>query len=84
MQPTRNGALASPRWLARLLRTPVAPITPTLVIPPPVKYRLYFGGPLRFDGPPTPEHIGRSVGLVHGALEKLIGRGLAERRRVFS
>jgi hypothetical protein len=48
-----------------------------------VKYRLYFGSPLRFDGPPTPEHVGRSVGLVHGVLEKLIGRGLAERRRVF-
>jgi 1-acyl-sn-glycerol-3-phosphate acyltransferase len=75
--------LASPRWLARLLRTPVAPITPTLLVPLPVKYRLYFGGPLRFDGPPTPEYVARSVRRVHGALEKLIGRGLAERRRIF-
>jgi hypothetical protein len=42
-----------------------------------------IGGPLRFDGPRTPEHVGRSVELVHGALEELIERGLAERRRVF-
>jgi hypothetical protein len=40
--------------LARLIRTPVAPITPTIVVPLPVKYRIYFGTPLRPKGPPTP------------------------------
>ena len=37
--------IANPAWLARLVRTPVAPITPTIVFPLPVKYRLHFGAP---------------------------------------
>jgi 1-acyl-sn-glycerol-3-phosphate acyltransferase len=75
--------IASPRWLARLLRTPVAPLTPTLFLPLPAKYRLHFGPPLRFEGAATAERVARSVAQVRGALEGLMAKGLAERRRVF-
>ena len=71
------------RWLARLLHTPVAPITPTLVFPLPVKYRLHFGTPLYFDGPPTAERIATNVAHVRGALQRLVWTGLAQRRRIF-
>jgi 1-acyl-sn-glycerol-3-phosphate acyltransferase len=75
--------LANPRWLARLVRTPVAPITPTVVLPLPVKYRIHFGGPLRFRGPATRENVMRHVGTVRGAVQDLIHRGLSQRRHVF-
>lgn len=75
--------LGNPRWLARLLRTPVAPMTPTLVVPLPVKYRLHFGNPLHFRGPATPDHVVHLVQQVRGALGALIERGLAMRRHVF-
>jgi len=75
--------LASPRWLARLLRTPVAPLTPTLFVPLPAKYRLHFGPPLRFEGAATAERVARSVAQVRGAVDELIRKGLGERRRVF-
>src|SRR2546428_617100 len=54
--------LADPAWLARLVRTPVAPLTPTLVVPLPVKYRIHFGPPLRVRGPAAPAARAR-----HGA-----------------
>src|SRR5204862_7993965 len=53
--------LANPAWLARLVRTPVAPLTPTLVVPLPVKYRIHFGAPLRFRGPAGPHAGARRV-----------------------
>ena len=74
--------LANPAWLARLLRTPVAPLTPTLVVPLPVKYRIHFGDPLRLRGPATPDAVARHVGDVRGALQELIRRGLSLRRHV--
>jgi 1-acyl-sn-glycerol-3-phosphate acyltransferase len=75
--------LANPAWLARLVGTPVAPITPTLVFPLPVKYRIYFGAPLRPKGPPTPEVVARNVSAVRASVQDLIGVGLAARRHVF-
>jgi len=56
--------LASPRWLARLVGTPVAPLTPTLFVPAPTKYRIHFGAPLRFRGAPTAEVVARHVASV--------------------
>jgi 1-acyl-sn-glycerol-3-phosphate acyltransferase len=70
-------------WLARLLHTPVAPLSPTLALPLPVKYRIYFGQPLRFDGPPSPEQVSRNVTEVQAALQGLMNHGLAQRRHVF-
>lgn len=75
--------LANPRWLARVLRTPVAPLSPTLVVPLPVKYRLHFGPPLRFRGPAAPDAVGRHVATVRGSVQELIRRGLTMRRHVF-
>lgn len=75
--------LANPRWLARLLGTPVAPLTPTLVVPLPVKYRLHFGAPIWCRGTATRENIARHVAVVRGVLQELIHRGLAARSHVF-
>lgn len=75
--------LANPRWLARLLGTPVAPITPTLVLPLPVKYRLHFGPALYFSAAPTLERVAHGVEQVQRMLEQLIHEGLATRPRVF-
>jgi 1-acyl-sn-glycerol-3-phosphate acyltransferase len=75
--------LANPGWLARLMRTPVAPLTPMLVLPLPVRYQIHFGAPLRFKGPATPETITRHVTAVRAALQELLRHGLATRRHVF-
>jgi 1-acyl-sn-glycerol-3-phosphate acyltransferase len=75
--------LANPGWLARLMGTPVAPLTPTVVLPLPVKYRIHFGAPLRFKGPATPEAVGRHAQTARAALQDLIRPGLAARRHVF-
>lgn len=75
--------LANPRWLQRLMRVPVAPITPTLVVPLPVRYRLYFGRPMWLSGSLDPRNVAHGVDQVRHALGELIVDGLASRRRVF-
>jgi 1-acyl-sn-glycerol-3-phosphate acyltransferase len=71
--------LFNARRLARIVRTPVAPITPTIVVPLPVRYRLYFGTPLYFDGSATPSRIREGVNRVRSSIESLIRRGLKQR-----
>ena len=75
--------IANPAWLARLVRTPVAPITPTIVFPLPVKYRLHFGAPIRLKGSGGPEMVARHAQHVRAVLQDLIDRGLAARHHVF-
>jgi len=75
--------LANPRWLARLVGTPTAPLTPTLVLPLPVKYHIYFGAPLRLGGAAVPELVAHNVQRVRTALQDLINRSLSTRRHVF-
>jgi 1-acyl-sn-glycerol-3-phosphate acyltransferase len=75
--------LANPAWLKRLVRTPVAPITPTLVFPLPVRYRIHFGSSIRLSGAGTPDRVARGVKQVRDALVELIRHGLATRRHVF-
>ncbi len=75
--------LANPIWLARVLRTPVAPLTPTVVFPLPVKYRIYFGSPIRPKGPATPEVVARNVTAVRASVQDLVETGLTARRHVF-
>ena len=75
--------LANPAWLCRLLRTPVAPLTATLVVPFPVRYRLHFGEPIRVRGPATDDNVAGEVARVRAALEGLIAHGLAEREHIF-
>jgi 1-acyl-sn-glycerol-3-phosphate acyltransferase len=75
--------LANPAWLRRLVRTPIAPITPTIVLPLPVRYRIHFGAPLWLHGPPTPDRVARETERVRQALAGLIRQGLAARPHVF-
>jgi 1-acyl-sn-glycerol-3-phosphate acyltransferase len=75
--------LANPAWLRRLVRTPVAPITPTLFVPLPVRYRIHFGAPMYLNGPPTPDRAAHHAERVRQALSDLLQRGLAAREHVF-
>jgi 1-acyl-sn-glycerol-3-phosphate acyltransferase len=75
--------LANPRWLRRLLRTHVAPLTATVVVPLPVRYRIHFGAPLRFSGPATPRRVAHHVEQVRSAVTDLIQHGLAGRDSLF-
>lgn len=75
--------------LARLLGAPAFPLMPIPpffpVLPLPVKYRLYFGEPLRFDGDPDEdsEVIEGHVRTVRSSLQSMIQIGLKERKHVF-
>ena len=78
--------------LAKLLGMPAFPVTPTWPLlgpiggmPLPVKYRLYFGEPMTFEGASDDEdrNIQTKVDRVRDAIQDQIDRGLRERRGVF-
>jgi 1-acyl-sn-glycerol-3-phosphate acyltransferase len=75
--------------LARLLGAPAFPVVPyppfVPVVPLPVKYRLYFGEPMRFDGDPDDDDdvLGEKVRAVRNAIQSMIWSGLKEREHVF-
>lgn len=77
--------------VGRLFGSPALPITPLMAIPVlgllplPVKYRIYFGRPLCFEGDPDDDDtvIGAKVAQVRDAIAALIQRGLAERQHIF-
>jgi len=81
------------RGPARALGLPSLPITLTfpllgpagLLVALPVKYRIYFGKPLHFEGHPSDEDavIEQQVDVVREAVEGLIARGRRERQGVF-
>jgi len=84
--------LANLRGLARALGMPAFPVTPTFpwlgplgLLPLPVKYRIYFGEPMHFEGSPNDEDavIEAKVAQVREAIEALFERGLEERKGVF-
>jgi len=52
----------------------------------PVKYRIYFGEPLRFEGSPNDDDtvVASKVDVVKAALRGLLARGLRERPGIFS
>jgi 1-acyl-sn-glycerol-3-phosphate acyltransferase len=84
--------LANLASVGRLLGMPALPITPTFpllgplgMLPLPVKYRIYFGEPLRFSGSPTEEDavVDAKVEQVKAAIGALFERGLRERRGIF-
>ena len=88
----QNPGLANWRALGRALGMPAFPVTPTFpwlgplgILPLPVKYRIYFGEPLHFEGAPTDEDavVEGKVERVKQAIRDLFERGLAERRGVF-
>jgi 1-acyl-sn-glycerol-3-phosphate acyltransferase len=79
-------------WLAKALRSPAMPITPLTpllgplsLVPSPVKYRIYYGEPLRFEGDPDDDEavIASKVAEVRGSIQRMLDRGLAERKGWF-
>lgn len=88
----QSPGLARSRALGRLIGAPVAPITLTMpwlglagFVPLPVKFRLHFGEPLRFDGDPNEEdaEVEKKVDVVKDAIRALIAEGLAARTSWF-
>ncbi|HLL25405.1 MAG TPA: lysophospholipid acyltransferase family protein [Kofleriaceae bacterium] len=77
------------RPLARLLRTPSFPIVPyppfVPLVPLPVKYRVYFGEPMRFTGDPDDDDdvLDDTVKQVKHRIESMIHLGLRARDHVF-
>jgi len=74
--------------LARLMGAPAIPLNlapPFLPIPYPVKYRIYFGEPLWFDGDPDDEDevLEEKVKRVKAEINSMIRIGLKERRHIF-
>jgi 1-acyl-sn-glycerol-3-phosphate acyltransferase len=66
--------------------TPTNPLLPLVgLLPYPVKYRLYFGPAMRFDGDANDEDevIRRKVEEVRMTLQKMIDLGLDARQHVF-
>ena len=52
----------------------------------PVKYRMYFGEPLTFEGHPSDEDavMQERVDVVRDSIDDLFRRGLAERSGIFT
>lgn len=80
------------KGLAKLLRAPYAPISPLLPIlgplayfPLPVKFRVYFGEPMMFDGPFDDEDsiIQEKVDQVQARIQQMVNDGLQARRSIF-
>ncbi len=75
--------------LARLLGVPAFPITPIPpfipLVPLPVKYRIYYGTPLRFGGSSTASEaeLRPMAQQVRAQVASLIARGLRERDSIF-
>lgn len=85
--------IANLEKLAGLFGAPALPITPFFpllgplgLFPLPVKYRIYFHAPLRFEGDPDEEDaaIEEKVEVVKAAIMGGFERGLRERKGVFS
>ena len=52
-------------------------------VPLPVRYRLYFGEPIRLSGPATPAVVAGGMRVVRNALARLLTEGRERRRHVF-
>jgi 1-acyl-sn-glycerol-3-phosphate acyltransferase len=79
-------ALFDLKPLARLLKFPAFPITPTLLpFPLPTHYHIRVGEPMRFTGSPDDEDaaLERKVHRVTSTIQSMIDRGLKERRSIF-
>ncbi len=85
-------AIANVMPLARLMRMPAFPVTltwpwlgPLGMVPLPVKYNVYFGEPMWFEGNPSDEDevIGEKVDQVKAVIADMLARGLERRRSLF-
>ncbi len=88
----QSPGLVDSKALANLIGAPAFPVTwffPWLgllgYLPLPVKYRIHFGDPIRFDGDANDddESIERQVGRVKDEISLLIEEGLAQRNGWF-
>jgi 1-acyl-sn-glycerol-3-phosphate acyltransferase len=88
----QSPGLANVPALGRLVGAPAFPITPTFpwlglggFVPLPVKFRIHFGSPLRFDGDPSEEDaaIEQRVEVVKQRIRELIAEARAARRNWF-
>lgn len=82
--------LGNVKWAARALGAPVFPIVPQWLVPGgqwplPIKYRLFFGEPMRFGGDPDDDDavIEEKVWLVRQTIQSMLNRGLKERTSLF-
>ena len=84
--------LANFSGLARMLGLPALPVTlgfpllgPVGMLPLPVKYRIYFGQPMFFEGDANDEDaVNQSrVDAVRDAIEAMLIRGVRKRRGIF-
>ena len=84
--------LANLSRLGRVFGMPALPVTPTFpwlgplgLWPLPVRYHIYFGEPLVFEGDPSEDdaHIQDRVDVVKAAIVSGFERGLAERDGLF-
>ena len=85
--------LANLTGVGRMLGLPSLPITVTFpllgplgMLPLPVKYRMYFGEPLHFDGDASDDDsaIQEKVDVVKDAIEGMLANGVRERKGIFS
>jgi len=85
-------AIANIGPLARLMRAPAFPVTLTWpwlgllgLLPLPVKYNIYFGEPMRFEGNANDEDevIAEKVEEVRARIATMLAEGLARRRSLF-
>jgi 1-acyl-sn-glycerol-3-phosphate acyltransferase len=88
----QSPAFANVPALGRLVGAPAFPITPTFpwlglvgMLPLPVKFRIHFGAPLRFDGDASEEDaaIEERVALVKARIGELIADARSARRNWF-
>jgi 1-acyl-sn-glycerol-3-phosphate acyltransferase len=76
--------------LSRMFQMPIFPIVPQWLIPGgqmplPVKYRIYVGEPLLFEGDADDDDavIEEKVWMVRATIQSMINRGLKERKGLF-
>jgi 1-acyl-sn-glycerol-3-phosphate acyltransferase len=88
----QSPAIANVRWLGRLVGSPAFPITPLFpwlglagFLPLPVKFRIRFGEPLRFEGEPNDDDasVEKKVEIVKDRIRELVADSLADRRSWF-
>jgi 1-acyl-sn-glycerol-3-phosphate acyltransferase len=88
----QSPGLANIPKLGRLIGSPAFPITPLFpwlglagFLPLPVKFRIHFGAPLRFQGDPSEEDaaIGKRVEQVRASIRELIADARSARSNWF-
>jgi 1-acyl-sn-glycerol-3-phosphate acyltransferase len=89
----QSPGVADVKWLGKLVGSPAFPITPTFpwlglagFIPLPVKFRIRFGEPLRFEGDANEDDaaIEKRVAVVKKSIRKLLAEARAGRKGWFS